>query len=85
MAFGFFQMAGYNRYEETLGGKGARPYINVLKDLDANDWTPRGPVRLKPRRRRGAGRCALRRPPLVFLAAPPRAAWPTPPPSPSCS
>ena len=34
VAFGFFQMAGFNRYEDHVGGSGTVPFTSVLTSLD---------------------------------------------------
>jgi len=34
VAFGFFQMAGFNRYEDHVGGSGVVPFTAILTSLD---------------------------------------------------
>jgi hypothetical protein len=42
VAFGFFQMAGFNRYEDHVGGSGVVPFTTILKSLDSGKRSPFG-------------------------------------------
>eukprot|EP00615_Pteridomonas_danica_P010099 CAMPEP_0114336282 /NCGR_PEP_ID=MMETSP0101-20121206/5605_1 /TAXON_ID=38822 ORGANISM="Pteridomonas danica, Strain PT" /NCGR_SAMPLE_ID=MMETSP0101 /ASSEMBLY_ACC=CAM_ASM_000211 /LENGTH=650 /DNA_ID=CAMNT_0001468157 /DNA_START=120 /DNA_END=2072 /DNA_ORIENTATION=- len=43
IAFGFFQMAGYNRYFDTVAKTPKSDFLSVLENLE-NGWQPEGPL-----------------------------------------
>jgi hypothetical protein len=43
IAFGFFQMAGYNRYVDTVANSNKLDFLSVLEKLE-NGWQPNGPI-----------------------------------------